>query len=173
VKNCLHCGKRVKTAYYHTDRANDKKWIPILQYCFSCEKFYSYSYPYPRKKKLIKNPVRIRIDNRYQGAYHDGRIGLKPLTKVIMGNVLENLYKQLPVGEIEKLKNTMTDIYCNQKMIKLYSFFRIDKKQKWIPVFWYCPSCKKVVSKINDFNTIKDNKIKTRPNLLKEEKKCR
>jgi len=57
------------------------------------------------------------------------------------------LKKKLTKEVIEKIDKSFNYDYCNESMVKLYRKIRNGKKQKWIPIFWYCISCKKAVSK--------------------------
>lgn len=136
---CKKCEKRIKKLYYHTNRKN-KKWIPVLYYCPHCGKIGGNA---SGKNELEIDDIRISKDYRYRGLIHEIK-GKKQL----IDSVPEKIIKKLDDEDKEALKETDTYDYCYGKMIKLYGLFRKENKQKWIPIFWYCVSCRKVVSKI-------------------------
>jgi len=140
IKKCKKCGKRTKKLYYHANRKDNKKWIPILHYCFHCNIFNGSA---KGKGELKIQLNKISKDYRYTGEIHQIRGKSKLIDKID-----KEILKKIPDFEIKKLEKTETNDYCYGKMIKLYGLFREKNKQTWKPVFWYCINCRQVISKI-------------------------
>jgi len=140
IPKCKECGKRTKKLYYHTNRKEGKKWIPMLYYCFNCDTFNG---SVKGNNNFIIHRNRIFKDYRYKGQIHEVK-GKKKL----INQIGEDILKKLSNEDRLKLENSETYDYCNGKMVKLYGLFRVENKQRWLPVFWYCVHCRKVVSKV-------------------------
>jgi hypothetical protein len=106
LKKCKYCGKITKKLYYHTNRKDIKKWIPIVYYCSNCKRFNGNA---EGKNELRYNYVNNDYDDRFNGGIH-----------------------------------------CKTRTLKLYEIKRINGKQKWIPRFYYCNRCKKIICKIKE-----------------------
>lgn len=149
MRTCRKCHKRMKLLYFHTNQSKGKKWVPMLYYCFNCSAITSYS----NQRKKIFTIEDINNDNRFEGNYHEGIIRTNYYVDTINDELRISLQKKLSKTEFENFKQQKKNEYCNTKMVKLYAIFRNNEgKQKWEPVFWYCPRCKKIVAKIENDN---------------------
>ena len=138
---CEKCGKRTMILYYHTNRKN-KKWMPILNYCRHCGEING---SVRGKERLGEYHDEKFKDYRYTGEIHH----IKSKGKKLIDNISEETLKKLSEEDLKKLEETDTYDYCEGKMVKLYGLFRVEGKQKWIPVFWYCLSCEVVVKRVD------------------------
>ena len=137
---CKKCRKKANKLYFHSN-SSKKKWIGIVYFCFRCKKFCGSS---KEKKELI---LLKSNDKRYTGDKHLIK-GKKSLIDSIDENILEKLKKALSAKEFIQLNKSKTNEYCNKQMVKLYHKSRNGNKQLWKPIFWYCPYCGRVVSKV-------------------------
>lgn len=60
---CKECNKTTKKLYYHSNKKEGKKWIPIAYYCFNCKIFNGSA----KGKCKFDYTINTRMDNRFKG----------------------------------------------------------------------------------------------------------